>query len=253
MRARYPPSRESSKIQAANWTGVLQSDAYSGYNVLAEAARPAGPVQHAFCWSHARRGFFELADVETAARKRTKGKTDAVISPLAVEAVERINAIFDIEWEINGETAAERLAIRHERTAPLVESLDVWMRETRAKLSKHNDVAKAIDYMLKRWEGFTLFLRDGTVCLSNNCAERALRRIACGRKSWMFCCSDRGGQRGAVMYSLIATCRMNNLDPEAWLRDVLTRIADHLAHRLDQLQLPWNCNKQATITTATAA
>ena len=98
------------------------------------------------------------------------------------------------------------------------------MRETRAKMSKHNDLSVAIDYMLRRWDGFTLFLRDGTVCLTNNAAERALRRIACGRKSWMFCGSDRGGQRAAVMYSLIATCRMNNVDPEAWLRDVLARL-----------------------------
>jgi len=157
---------------------------------------------------------------------------------LAVEAVKRINAIFDIEREINGKTADERLAVRREKVAPLVESLEDWMCDVRPRLSKHNDVAKAIDYMLKRWEGFTLFLHDGTIGTSNNCAERALRRIACGRKSWMFCGSDRGGQRAAVMYSLIATCRMNNVDPKAWLRDVLTRIAGYPASRLTEL-LPW--------------
>ena len=116
--------------------------------------------------------------------KRSQGKTDAVLSPLAVEAVKRIDAIFDIERAINGKSADERLAIRQEKAAPLVESLEAWLRDTRAKLSKHNDLsAKAIDYMLRRWDGFTLFLCDGTVCLTNNAAERALRRIACGRKS----------------------------------------------------------------------
>jgi hypothetical protein len=138
--------------------------------------------------------------------------------------------------------ATPRLALRREHVAPLVASLEVWLCETRAGLSKHNDVAKAIDYMLKRWDGFTLFLRDGEICTSNNAAERALRRIACGRKSWMFCGSDRGGQRAAAMYTLIATCRMNDIDPEAWLRDVLARLPDHPMSRLEEL-LPWNWKK----------
>ena len=245
----YSPDRRQEHPEAhlKNWTGVLQSDAYSGYNPLSNCARPGGPVRHAFCWSHARRPFFKLADGETAAMKRSQGKTDAVLSPLAFEAVRRIDAIFDIERAINGRSVDERLALRKEKVAPLVDSLEGWMRETRAKISKHNDVAKAIDYILRRWEGFTLFLRDGTVCLTNNAAERALRRIACGRKSWMFCGSDRGGQRAAVMYSLIATCRMNNVDPEAWLRDVLARLPEHPANRIADL-LPWNWKKQLPAT-----
>ncbi|MGO9547858.1 MAG: IS66 family transposase [Rhodomicrobium sp.] len=249
----YSPDRGQEHPQAhlKNWTGILQSDAYSGYNPLSEHARPGGPVRHAFCWAHARRNFFKLADVESLARKRSRGKTDAVLSPLAMEAVQRINAIFDIEREINGRTTAERLAIRKEKIAPLVDSLEAWMRETRAKISKHNDVAKAIDYMLRRWDGFTLFLKDGTVCLTNNAAERALRRIACGRKSWMFCGSDRGGQRAAVMYSLIATCRMNDVDPEAWLRDVLARLPEHPARQLHGL-LPWNWKRAQTPLAAAA-
>ncbi len=248
----YSPDRgqEHPVAHLKNWTGILQSDAYSGYNPLSEHARPGGPVRHAFCWAHARRNFFKLADVESLARKRSRGKTDAVLSPLAMEAVQRINAIFDSEREINGETADERLAVRKEKITPLVDSLEVWMRETGAKLSKHNDVAVAINYMLRRWDGFTLFLKDGTVCLTNNAAERALRRIACGRKSWMFCGSDRGGQRAAVMYSLIATCRMNNVDPEAWLRDVLARLPEHPASKIDHL-LPWNWKKpQAPVAAA---
>ena len=113
------------------------------------------------------------------------------------------------------------------------------MRGIRSGLSKHNEIAKAIDYMLRRWDGFTLFLRNGAVCMSNNAAERALRGVALGRKAWLFCGSDRGGRRAATMYSLIVTAKMNDIDPQAWLADVLARIAEHPVHRIDDL-LPWN-------------
>jgi transposase len=130
-------------------------------------------------------------------------------------------------------------AVRQERSAPLVADLEAWLREQRTKLSRGNDVAKAIDYLLKRWPAFMRFLEDGRVCLSNNAAERALRGIALGRKSWLFAGSDRGGRRAAAMYSLIVTAKMNEVDPQAWLADVLARLAGHPAHRLDEL-LPWN-------------
>jgi hypothetical protein len=160
-------------------------------------------------------------------------------APLAVEAVQRIDAIFDIERAINGCSPSLRLAIRQQRAAPLVTSLQSWMRAARGRMSRHADGAKAIDYMLKRWKAFTRFLSDGRICLSNNAAERALRGIALGRKSWLFAGSDRGGQRAAAMYSLMITARLNDIDPRAWLADVLARIGDHPASRLDQL-LPWN-------------
>jgi len=153
--------------------------------------------------------------------------------------VRRIDALFDIERSINGKPAEGRRAVRQELSKPLVEALQVYMREQRAKLSRGHDLAKAIDYILKRWAAFTLFLDDGRACLSNNAAERALRGIALGRRSWMFCGSDRGGQRAAAMYSLIVTAKMNDVDPQAWLADVLAQIATHPAHRLDEL-LPWN-------------
>jgi hypothetical protein len=153
--------------------------------------------------------------------------------------VRRIDALFEIERGINGETSERRRALRQELSAPLVADLESWMREQRVKLSRGNDVAKAMDYMLKRWSAFTRFLDDGRICLSNNAAERALRGIALGRKSWLFCGSDRGGDRAALMYSLIVTAKMNDIDPQAWLADVLTRIAEHPVHRLDEL-LPWN-------------
>ena len=124
-------------------------------------------------------------------------------------------------------------------STPLVADLERWLREQRATLSRSNDLARAMDYLLKRWPAFTRFLDDGRVCLSNNAAERALRGIALGRKSWLFAGSDRGGQRAAVLYSLIVTAKMNDVDPQAWLADVLARIAEHPAHKIDEL-LPWN-------------
>jgi len=223
----------------ASYAGILQADAYSGYNRLYEADRKPGPILEAGCWGHARRPFFAQADLDATARRRAQGEPPVPISPLALEMVRRIDALFEIERSINGKSAEERLAVRQQLSAPLIADLEVWMREQRAKLSRSNDIAKAMDYMLKRWPSFTRFLNDGRVCLSNNAAERALRGIALGRKSWLFAGSDRGGRRAAAMYSLIVTCKMNDVDPQAWLADVLARIAEHPAHKLDEL-LPWN-------------
>ena len=216
------------------YTGILQADAYAGFNRLYEADRRPGPITEAACWSHGRRKFFVLADVTAKAR----GKLP-VVAPLALEAVKRIDAIFDVEREINGLSAAERLAVRRARVAPLVSGIEIWMRVERAKLSRHAEVARAMDYMLKRWAAFARFLDDGRVCLTNNAAERELRGIALGRKSWLFAGSDRGGERAAVMYTLIQTAKLNDIDPQAWLADVLARINDHNIQKLDQL-LPWN-------------
>jgi transposase len=216
------------------YAGILQADAYAGFNRLYAADRRGGAITEASCWAHSRRKFFVLADVTAKARGRL-----AVITPLAFEAVKRIDALFDIEREINGRSIDERRAVRRERVAPLVTALEAWMRAQRAKLSRHSEVAKAMDYMLKRWDTFTRFLDDGRICLTNNAAERALRGIALGRKSWLFAGSDRGGERAAVIYTLIQTARMNDVDPQAWLADVLARINDHNIQKLDQL-LPWN-------------
>jgi transposase len=237
----YSRDRRGEHVEAhlAPWSGLLQADAYSGYNQLYVTGRAPGPILEAACWAHARRPFFALADIEASARRKAEGKVPAPISPLALEAVRRIDRLFEIERTINGRTAQERRAVRQELSAPLVTELEAWMREERPKLPRGSDVAKAMDYMLKRWPAFTRFLDDGRVCLSNNAAERGLRGIALGRKSWLFAGSDRGGQRAAAMYSLIVTAKMNDIDPQAWLADVLARIAGHPAHRLDEL-LPWN-------------
>jgi hypothetical protein len=153
--------------------------------------------------------------------------------------VRRIDALFEIEREINGQLPERRRAVRQELSKPIVEALHAYLEEKQFNFSRTHDLHKAMRYMLKRWSAFTLFLDDGRVCLSNNAAERALRGIALGRKSWLFCGSDRGGQRAAAMYSLIVSCKMNDVDPHAWLADVLARIATHPAHRIDEL-LPWN-------------
>jgi transposase len=228
----------------AGYAGIFQADAFGGYNKLYEADRKPGSIVEAGCWSHARRPFFVLADIAANARRKAQGKTTAVISPLALEAVRRIDALFDIERAINGESAERRRVVRQEISAPLVADLERWLREQRPKLSRGSDLAKAMDYLLKRWPAFTRFLDDGRVCLSNNAAERALRGIALGRRSWLFAGSDRGGQRAAAMYSLIVTAKLNDVDPQAWLADVLARIAEHPAHGIDEL-LPWNWQPRA--------
>jgi transposase len=240
-------SGEHPQAHLARYAGVLQADAFAGYNKLYEADRSPGPITEAACWAHSRRKFFELADIEASARRKSEGKTPTVISPMALEAVQRIDALFDIERAINGQTADERLAARQQHSAPLVADLEAWMRAQRVKLSRQNDVAKAMDYMLKRWPQFAAFLKDGRICLSNNAAERALRGIALGRKSWLFAGSDRGGERAAKMYSLIVTAKMNEVDPQAWLADVLARIADHPANQIDDL-LPWNWKPKPALT-----
>ena len=231
----------------ASYSGILQADAFGGYGKLYEAGRHPGPILEAACWVHARRPFFAMADLEENARRKAAGKKEIVISPMAMEIVRRIDALFEIERALGGQSSDARKAARQALSAPLVADLKAYMIEQRAKLSRGHDLAKAMDYILKRWAAFTLFLDDGRVCLSNNAAERALRGIALGRKSWLFCGSDRGGRRAAAMYSLIVTAKMNEVDPQAWLADVLARIATHPAQRLGEL-LPWNWRSASTAT-----
>jgi transposase len=223
----------------AGYAGILQADAYAGFNRLYARDRSPGPIIEAACWAHARRKFFVLADITVKARGRLP-----VLAPLALEAVKKIDAIFDIERELNGLSAEERLSVRRSLTMSLVASLEDWVRAERARLSRHAETAKAMDYMLKRWASFTRFLDDGRICLTNNAAERELRGIALGRKAWLFAGSDRGGERAAIMYTLIQTARLNGVDPQAWLADVLASVNDHNIQDLDEL-LPWNWNTRS--------
>jgi transposase len=233
----YSPDRAGihPEQHLAGYCGILQADAYAGFNMLYKPDRKPGPITEAGCWAHARRKLFELADIASQARNHKP----ATISPIAFEAVQKFDAIFMLERSINGLPPEARVAARRKDIAPLVNDLIEWMKRERAKLSRHNEVAKAMHYTLKRIEIFTRFLEDGRICLSNNAAERALRGIALGRKSWLFAGSDRGGERAAVMLTLIQTAKLSDVDPQAWLADVLARIADHKITELAAL-LPWN-------------
>lgn len=232
-----------------SFTGILQADAYGGFNALHGPGRQPKPITPALCWSHARRPFFELADITKNARR---GRSAVAISPIALEAVRRIAALFDIERDINRLAATERLAVRQERSAPLLADLEAWLRAQRAKLSRASAVVQPIDYLLKRWGDFARFTEDGRICLTNNAAERALRGLALGRKAWLFAGSDRGAERAAVMITLIMTARLNEIDPQAWLADVFARIAAIPQTRLHEL-LPWEWKRFAGMPAAAAA
>jgi transposase len=220
---------EHPKQHLVSYAGLMQADAYAGFNRLYEANRKPGPIIEAACWAHGRRKFFDLARINKA--------------PIAAEAVKRIDALFAIEREINGVMPQERVRVRHERSRLLVIELESWLREQRARVSRNSDTGKAIDYSLKRWAALTRFLDDGRLCMSNNAAERELRTVAVGRRNWTFAGSDEGGRRAAAFYTLIATAKLNDVDPQAWLADVLARLPDHPAKRVHDL-LPWNWRLQ---------
>jgi transposase len=223
----YSPDRGGVHPQEhlASYAGLMQADAYAGFDRLYEAGRQPGPIVEAACWAHARRKFFDLARLNKA--------------PIAIEAVARIDVLFAIEREINGLPAPERQRVRQERSRPRVEALEAWLHEQYAKLSAANQVAKAIAYSLNHWHGLVRFLDDGRLCMTNNADERALRGIAVGRHNWTFAGSDAGGRRAAAIYTLIETAKLNDIDPQAWLADILARLQDHPAKRIAEL-LPWN-------------
>jgi transposase len=227
----YSPDRSAKHPEQhlASYAGLMQADAYAGFNRLYSASRKPGPITEVACWSHARHNFFDLVRLAKA--------------PIAIEAVKRIDELFAIEREINGLPTQERLRVRNERSRPLMVALEAWLREQRTKLSGQSNVSKAIAYCLTRWVALTRFLDDGRLCMSNNAAEREIRPIAVGRHNWTFAGSDEGGRRAAAIYTLIHSAKINDIDPHAWLADVLARLQDHPAKRIDEL-LPWNWKRE---------
>jgi transposase len=219
----YSPDRKGEHPQShlSNFTGTLQADGYAGFDKIYEAGR----IQEAACWAHVRRKFYDLE----AAHK----------SPVATEAVERIAELYAIEKEIRGRPADQRRDVRNTRSRPLLESLKQWFEETLGKLSRKSDTAMAVRYALGRWEALMRFCDDGRIEIDNNAAERALRVVALGRKNFLFAGSDGGGESAAAIYSLIGTAKLNGIDPEGYLRDVLSRIPEHPIKRIEDL-LPWN-------------
>ena len=191
----------------------MQADAYSGFERLYQAGRKPGPITEAACWAHARRKLFELAELSQA--------------PIALERA------------INGMAIDARAERRQAEAKPLIGALHAYLSEQHARLSAKNELARAIDYSLKRWTALTRYLDDGRLCLTNNAAERALRGVAVGRKNWSFAGSDAGGERAAALYTLIETAKLNAVDLRAWLAFVLARLQDHPAKHLSEL-LPWN-------------
>jgi len=206
--------------------GILQADAYAGFKDLYLADKDGkAQFREAACWAHLRRDFFDV-------QKETG-------SELAREALERIGALYDIEARIRGRTADERHAVRQEHSHPKVDAFRVWAEEQLEHISGKSDLARAFRYALNRWPSFCLFLDDGRVAMDNNAAERAMRPIGIGRKNWLFAGSDAGGETLARAMTLIETAKMNGLNPQTYLADVLARINDHINPRLYEL-LPWN-------------
>jgi transposase len=224
----YAEDRKGERPAAhlAEFQGVLQVDGYSGFKRLLED-RPAGEIRLAFCWAHCRRRFYEIHQ--------------ATGSPLAEEALRRIGELYRIEAEIRGRPAGERCAARQERSRPIVDGLHGWLGAQLERVSARSSLAEALRYALRHWDGLVLFLDDGRLELDTNTVERTIRPIALGRRNALFAGSDGGARHWAIVASLVASAKLNGVEPLAWLTDVLERMVSGRtkAHELEQL-LPWS-------------
>jgi hypothetical protein len=234
---RFSPDRKGERPQGhlASFRGVIQADAFSGYESLARLQEPSGQgpprILHAACWAHARRKLFDVFE--------------SIRSPIAEEALRRIAALYAVEAEINGQPADQRLVARRQHAAPILGELRAWFEEQRRRLSSKTALAKAIQYSLTRWDALARYAGDGRIAIDNNPAERSLRGIAVTRKNFLFLGSNAGGERAAVLYTVLETAKLNGIDPEAYLADVIDRIAKgHPINQLSEL-LPWSGSRSA--------
>ena len=226
----YAPGRGAEHAVALlkDFAGVLQTDGYAAYQGLTSPNREGGPVTLAHCWAHVRRKFFDIAQGSP--------------SPIAAEALRRIADLYQIEAEIRGQSAAARRAVRQDRAKPAVEALKAWFLERLAEVSSKSVIAGAIRYALGLWEGLVRFLDDGRIEIDSNTVERSMRPVALNRKNALFAGSDEGGANWALLASLIETCKLNGVNPQAWLTDVLTKLVNNWPNsRLDEL-MPWAWN-----------
>jgi hypothetical protein len=219
----YSPDRKGihPQMHLAKYEGILQADAYAGFNALFET----GKITEAACWAHSRRKFYDLHDARP--------------SPFTKEALFRIGELYAVEARIRGRPPDERRQARQEQARSRLESLHLWLRQVLATVSHKSEAAAAILYTLGLWPALTRYCDDGRIEIDNSAAERALRGVALGRRNYLFAGSDAGGAHAAAIYSLIGTAKLNGVDPQAWLTHVLTRIADHPVNQVEQF-LPWN-------------
>jgi transposase len=229
----YAPGRGSEHAVALlkGFTGVLQTDAYAAYRSLADPKRAGGPVRLAYCWSHCRREFFDLAKSAPA--------------PIAIEALRRIAQFYQIEADIRGRSADQRQAVRQQKTKPLVEALKTWLEKALAQLPGRSEIAKAIRYALNQWDGLTRFLDDGRIEIDSNPVERAMRPVALTRKNSLFAGSNEGAENWAMLASLIETSKLNSINPEAYFTDVLTKLVNNWPNRRLAELLPWAWSPEA--------